>query len=217
MMLLSDSVGGAEDSRNGFLNFRPVNVTEMFGVMRVLLIGRTAIIGKTEGMATVAADVFRMAAAAGQVMDDVAETHANHRVSNRRRAIRGSASRGGGQKRMPAEARIFLQPIPRRHELRAVAEEAAQVPNLFLEGGGRAIGIVSGVKEQRVPALPAHVLVAPVAIGELLVMMLAEKARQRVPHARDGQILPQIVRPAPAPPVSGSGYFEGVIVHVVPP
>src|SRR5688572_28835182 len=33
MMLLSDSVGGAEDSRNGFANFRPVNVTEMSGFM----------------------------------------------------------------------------------------------------------------------------------------------------------------------------------------
>ena len=33
MMLLSDSVGGADDSRNGFVNFRPVNVTEMSGFM----------------------------------------------------------------------------------------------------------------------------------------------------------------------------------------
>src|SRR6266487_7017338 len=28
MMLLSDSVGGADDSRNGFRNARPVNVTD---------------------------------------------------------------------------------------------------------------------------------------------------------------------------------------------
>jgi hypothetical protein len=33
MMLLSDSVGGAEDSRNGFVNLSPVNVTEMSGFM----------------------------------------------------------------------------------------------------------------------------------------------------------------------------------------
>ncbi len=33
MMLLSDSVGGAEDSRNGLVNFSPVNVTEMSGFM----------------------------------------------------------------------------------------------------------------------------------------------------------------------------------------
>src|SRR5436190_17251973 len=33
MMLLSDSVGGADDNRNGFVNFRPVKVTEMSGFM----------------------------------------------------------------------------------------------------------------------------------------------------------------------------------------
>src|SRR4051812_40476352 len=34
MMLLSDSVGGAEDSRNGLANFMPVKVTEMSGAIR---------------------------------------------------------------------------------------------------------------------------------------------------------------------------------------
>jgi hypothetical protein len=33
MMLLSDSVGGADDSRNGFVNFSPVKVTEISGFM----------------------------------------------------------------------------------------------------------------------------------------------------------------------------------------
>src|SRR6478735_7194325 len=31
MMLLSDSVGGADDSRNGLVNFSPVKLTEMSG------------------------------------------------------------------------------------------------------------------------------------------------------------------------------------------
>ena len=31
MMLLSDSVGGADDSKNGLVNLSPVNVTEMSG------------------------------------------------------------------------------------------------------------------------------------------------------------------------------------------
>src|SRR5688572_22653955 len=56
MMLLSDSVGGAEDSRNGFANFRPVNVTERFGFM-------SGIIGKTERMPAIAAHVLGVAAA----------------------------------------------------------------------------------------------------------------------------------------------------------
>ncbi len=33
MMLLSDSVGGADDSRKGLVNLSPVNVTEMSGFM----------------------------------------------------------------------------------------------------------------------------------------------------------------------------------------
>ena len=33
MMLLSDSVGGADDNRNGLVNFSPVKVTEMSGFM----------------------------------------------------------------------------------------------------------------------------------------------------------------------------------------
>ena len=33
MMLLSDSVGGADDSRNGLSNRRPVKVTERFAAM----------------------------------------------------------------------------------------------------------------------------------------------------------------------------------------
>ena len=33
MMFDSDSVGGADESRNGLVNFRPVNVTEMSGFM----------------------------------------------------------------------------------------------------------------------------------------------------------------------------------------
>src|SRR4051812_43279452 len=36
MMLLSDSVGGAEDSRKGLVNFSPVNVTEISGFMRAV-------------------------------------------------------------------------------------------------------------------------------------------------------------------------------------
>ena len=34
MMLLSDSVGGADDNRNGLVNRNPVNVTEISGFIR---------------------------------------------------------------------------------------------------------------------------------------------------------------------------------------
>jgi hypothetical protein len=65
MMLLSDSVGGADESRNGLVNLSPVNVTEMSGFM-----GR--IIGKTERMPTILTDVLGEAAPFGQEVDVVA-------------------------------------------------------------------------------------------------------------------------------------------------
>src|SRR5687767_14990320 len=65
MMLLSDSVGGADESRNGLVNFRPVNVTEMSGFI-------PRIIGKTERMPTVNAYVFGETAPFGQEVDEVA-------------------------------------------------------------------------------------------------------------------------------------------------
>ena len=65
MMLLSDSVGGADDSRNGLVNLSPVNVTEMSGFIR-------RIIGKTERMPTVYADVLGESASFRQEVDEVA-------------------------------------------------------------------------------------------------------------------------------------------------
>ena len=74
MMLLSDSVGGAEDSRNGFVNFRPVNVTEMSFICRI--------IGKAERVSTVNADVLRKAATPGQIADTVARNDADRGMPN---------------------------------------------------------------------------------------------------------------------------------------
>ena len=84
-----------------------------------------------------------------------------------------------------------------------MAKQPAQVADLLPEGGGRGVGIMLLFKEQRVAALRADVFVAPVAIGELLVVMLAEKARQRVAHARDGQVFAQVISPASTPPMIG--------------
>src|SRR5688500_17015560 len=100
MMLLSDSVGGAEDSRNGFANFRPVNVTEMSGFM-----GR--IIGKTEGMPAIQAHVLGVAPAPGQELDEVPRNHANRGVADDLRIARRHAFGLVDllEERMPAKAR----------------------------------------------------------------------------------------------------------------
>jgi hypothetical protein len=172
MMLLSDSVGGADESRNGFGNLIPVNVTEMSGFM-----GR--IIGKTERMPTILANVLGEPAPLGQEMDVVAEDDANGGmpdVPGNRRLL---------QKRMAAETRVLLESIARRHVTNAVAEQTAQVAHLLLERRRRRIRIALGVEQERMSALRADVFVTAVAIGEFLVVVLAEEARQRVTNASD--------------------------------
>jgi len=56
-----------------------------------------------------------------------------------------------------------------------------------------------------------------VAIGELFVVVLPEKTRQRMPHARDRSIFSQILRPTPAPPVVPVGLLEDVVIDVMAP
>lgn len=80
------------------------------------------------------------------------------------------------EKRMPAEARVLLEPLARCHVAHAVAEDAAEVPHLFPESRGGRVGIVVGVKQQRMPALRADVFVTAVPVGQLFVVMPAEEA-----------------------------------------
>jgi hypothetical protein len=67
------------------------------------------------------------------------------------------------------------------------------------------------------PALRADILMAAVAVGELLVVVLAEKARERVPYTRDRPIFSEVGSPATAPPPFPTGSPEEVIVDVMAP
>ena len=58
---------------------------------------------------------------------------------------------------------------------------------------------------------------AAVAVGELLVVVLAEEARQRVPHARQRAILGEVLRPASAAARFAGGLLEDVVIDVVTP
>jgi hypothetical protein len=66
-------------------------------------------------------------------------------------------------------------------------------------------------------ALRAHVFVTTVAIGEPLVVVLAEEARQRVPNARGRSIFRQVCGAAPAPPVVAARLREDMVVDVMAP
>ena len=101
--------------------------------------------------------------------------------------------------------------------LRAMAEQPTEVADFLLEGGGRGVGIMGHLEQQRMPALGADVFVAPVAIGEFFVGVFAEKARERVPHPRDREVFAQVIGAASASPVTGAGLLEHVVVDVVSP
>jgi len=169
------------------------------------------IIGKAERVSTVLTDVLGKPAAFGQEVDVVPEDDANG----------GMADLPGHlhllQERMPAEARVLLEPVARRDVARAMAEQAAEVAHLLLERRRRRIRIVLRLEQQRVPALRADVFMTAVAIGELLVVVLAEEARQRVTNACDGPVFSQIFRSAPAAPRVTLGLLEDVIVDVMAP
>ena len=77
---------------------------------------------------------------------------------------------------MPAKARELLVAITGGDVTNAMAKQPAEIAHFLLERRGRAIRIVVGVEQQRMSALRADVFMAPVAVGELLVVMLTEKA-----------------------------------------
>jgi len=98
-----------------------------------------------------------------------------------------------------------------------MAEQAAQVAHLLLERRRRRIRIVFGVEEQRMPALRADIFVTAVAIGEFLVVVVAEKTRQGVTNVRDRTILGEVLGPATAAPPFSIRLLEDVIVDVMAP
>jgi len=98
-----------------------------------------------------------------------------------------------------------------------VTEEPAEVTHLLLESWRRRVRIARGVEEQRMPALRADVLVTAVAIGEFLVVVLAEKTRQGVTNVCDGAILGEVLGPTTAAPPFSSRLLEDVVVDVMTP
>jgi hypothetical protein len=118
---------------------------------------------------------------------------------------------------MTAEAGVLLESVAHRDVSRAVTEETAEVAHLLLERRQRPIRVVLGVEQQRMPTLSADVFMTAVAIGELLVIVLAEEARQRVTHARDRSVFRQVFGSAAASPRRSFGLLEDVVVDVMAP
>ena len=66
------------------------------------------------------------------------------------------------QKRMPAEACVFVKPVPGRNPSHTVPENAAEVAHFLLKGRGFRVRVALGVEQKRMTASDAHVLVATV-------------------------------------------------------
>ena len=118
---------------------------------------------------------------------------------------------------MPAKAGVLLQPVARRDVPGAMPEQAAEVADFLPERRRRRIGIVFGLEQQWMPALRADVFMAAVPVGEFLVGVFAEEARQRMPHARHREVFTQVIRAAPAAPMAGAVLLEDVVVDVMSP
>jgi hypothetical protein len=142
------------------------------------------IIGKAERVSTIAAHIFGKPAAAGYVVDAMTREEADGGVAN----PAGPARRCGfdvPEEAVATEAGVLFKSLARGHMAHAVTGQSAQVPDLFPERIRCRVGIVLCVEQQGMSALNTDVFVAAVTIGELFVMMLSEKARQRVTYVGD--------------------------------
>jgi hypothetical protein len=122
---------------------------------------------------------------------------------------------GLGEERMPAEAGVLLEPVARRDVPHLVPENAAQVSHLLPERRRCRIGIVLGIEQQRMPALGAHIFMTSVAVRELFVGVLAEKARQGMTNVGDGSILGQVVHATAAVAAAALRLFEDVVIDMM--
>ena len=84
---------------------------------------------------------------------------------------------------MTAVTGVSVEPVARGDRRDPMAEQAAEIPDLLLELRLVTIGVVSVAEDQRVTALDADVFARAVTIGERLVLVMAQEARERVPDA----------------------------------
>jgi hypothetical protein len=116
-----------------------------------------------------------------------------------------------------AVAREFAIAMAIGNDMNIMAEEPAQVADLLVEEHRLAIRIFLCPKEQRMPALHADVFRMLIAFDEFLVCVVAEKARQRVPHVGERAVLVEIGRAASTAPLVPGFLEKPVIVDFVTP
>lgn len=143
-----------------------------------------------EGMSTRAAGVFTAIAAPLDEPDPVPKDEAAQRMTDDRSA--------GGvlDERMAALAGVFGPAVPFRHDVHAVPEDAAEVPDALVEPRAPVVWITSNSEQQRMPALHAGVFPVAVSLTDRLVRVVAQEARQGMTDADDTPIVGQATPPA---------------------
>jgi hypothetical protein len=127
------------------------------------------IIGKAERVSTVLTDVFGETSPFGQEVDVMARDDAHGRMTD------VSLDPGVREERVATETGVFLEAITSGDVAHLVSEHPTQVTDLLFERRRGRVRVVIGEEQQGVAAPGAHIFMAPVAIRELLVGMLAEE------------------------------------------
>jgi hypothetical protein len=157
-------------------------------------------------MAAVAAHIFCEAGAARDESNPVPEQHAVHRMMHLPEGAFGP------QERVPAKARVLEQAVPSGDALDLMPEQAAEIADLLAELRLGGIRIAIRTQEQRMPALHADVFVAPVAIREPSIRVMAQEAGERVADARVAAVFREVCGSAAATAVAARGALEHAIV-----
>ena len=179
---------------------------------RVACVGRHSHVAgdEAEWVTAVHAHELLVSRTAGHVSKVVSESDADDRMSNL--AVLSPFL----QKAVAAAAGVLDASVARRDFGRAMTEHTTQVANFLAESGKGAIWIAAVTEDQRVAALHAHVFAAAIPIRERNVAVLAEKARQGMPHTGQRPVPIEVLRPAPTAP-RGQLRREVVIVDLMSP
>jgi len=133
---------------------------------------------EVEGVSAITAEKFVVVSAAFRKSKEMSGEQTNQRMFD------DGPSRVRFQKGMTASTRIFGESLPHGDGMNGVAEEVAEVSNLFLKQRLAGIRVFPDFEQQGMAALPAHIFVVTVALGDPRVGMTEYKAGHGMRNTR---------------------------------
>jgi hypothetical protein len=117
------------------------------------------------------------------------------------------------EKGMTTATGILSEPLPRGDGMDAVAEEIAEIPDLFFEQPLAGVRIFADLEQQGMAALPADVFVVAVPLRNACVCMTKDKTRHGMGNTRLALI--EIIDSAHAVARSSTHFKECKVVYAV--